>query len=172
MSSVKTERQPVTRRHLLKRLDVTGPAPNVNAEDGARLRRDQLLDLGGIDVVAQGVDVAEDRGHALPLQSMGSRDEREGGHDDLAGQPARLRHDLQGRRTIADGDAVPHPKKPGYTRLQLTDVGSVVREPVAVQHHLDPSRQPRAISDVGPANVQWLLERRAPAKESQARRAA
>ena len=58
-------------------------AEQVNHQDGPGARGDLVLDLGGIEVVSQWIDVHEYRTGAGAADAAGGGEEGEGGQDDL-----------------------------------------------------------------------------------------
>ena len=157
--------QPSAVGDLLQRLDVAGSPPQVDGDDPGGLRGDQLFDLGGIDGVGDGIDVAEDRGDLLPLQTVGGGDEGEGGDDDLAPHPQRAHGDFEGDGAVAHGDAVPGAGQLGDAPLELPHEGAVVAQPVPVEHFPQPPEEVFPVADIWLADVQGFLEKRLPAEK-------
>ena len=80
------------------------------------------------------VDIAEYRRDLLPLERVRRGNESKRRHDDFAREAERSDGDLQSNRGIAHGDAVSDANECGKFGLELLDIGTIVREPVTVQH--------------------------------------
>jgi hypothetical protein len=137
----------------------------VNRDDRLRPGGDAALDVGGVEVEAQRVDVGEDGGRAAARDGLRRRKEREGRADDLVAAPDARRvedeHDRVG--AVGDADRVLDPEtrcrlllearnlgaedetaaleRPCERRLQLGDEGRVLRPDVNVRNrrHWRPS---------------------------------
>jgi len=169
VGSVVHQAQLVPVRDLLQRLNRTGPAPHVHAENARGARRNQAFHLCRIQVVRSRIDITKDGRDLLPLERMRRGHKGEGGHDDLACQAQSTAGDLQGHGGVTHGDAVSHPDQVGNTLLELAHVGAVVAEPAAVQHVIEPFVEPAAVANVGPTNVERLGKGRPAAHQGQSR---
>ncbi len=135
-----------------------GVSPQVHAGQRAGVLVDQLPGVLGVDVPGLLVDVAEDRGDALPQQGVRRRDEGEGRQHDLAAQPEGTDEHLQGDGGVAGGDGVPHPCGLSEAFLELLDQRAETRQPAAVERTPDAFHDPIGIEHVGAAHVQRFGE--------------
>src|SRR5207237_870182 len=129
MGRIEEQRETMVSSERLERLDRAGPAPQVDANDGRRARRDHALDGARADVVGLWIDVAEDRPDAKPLERMCRRDECKGRNENVPRESQSLSDELQSHRPIADGEAVSHPQIVRELRLELSHQRAIVGQP-------------------------------------------
>ena len=140
--------QPVARGNVAQRAHVGRLPEDVYRHDGAGARRDQALDTGRVDVVADSVDVGEHRDR-VPVQDGGGA----GGHgpgrgDDLV---ARLHADGadagdQARGPGVDGHRMAHAEVFGGLRLQSAHARAAHEE---FSRRADVGGQHAAADDLG-----------------------
>jgi hypothetical protein len=169
MGGVEHEREPVFIGNASQGLDVATTAPEMNSDQSAGSSRDQSLNPFWIDVVRSGVDVAEHRRNALPLQRMRSRDKRERGHDDFTGESSRPHRYLQTYRSVTDRDAVSYAKSLSELPLEFLDVRSVVGQPTIVEDRVDTLQESASVADIGASDVEFLLKYRTTTEYGQIR---
>ena len=139
----------------------------MNGDDACGAWCDHALDLFGVEGVCPRVDVAKDRGDLLPLQSVCRRDKRKRRNDHLAGHIQRPDGQLQGHGSVTCGDTVPCPGHFGDFLFKFLDVVTTVGQPPAIEDVVDACQQTLAIADIGPSNIQFVVERRLAAKDRQ-----
>jgi len=126
LAAVLDEEETVLRCDLEQGLDVRALPVEADRDDAARLLRQHLLDLPGVDVVSQRLDVDEDRRGASERDHLGCRDEGEGRRDDLVPGTHPVRHQRE-QESIGSGGAaegVPDSHVRGQTALQFGPLGS------------------------------------------------
>ena len=131
---IKQELQVSPARNRFQCVDVARAAPDMYADDAAGAGRNHFLDLRRVEVMGFGVDIAEDRRNFLPLKGMRRGDKSERRHDYFSGQPERTYCNFQRNRGIAHGNAVTRPSELDDAFLEIPDVGTVIRQPIAVKH--------------------------------------
>lgn len=135
-------------------------APEVHPDDAAGARGNHPPHRFRVQVVGERINVGEHGRNALPIQRVGRCDERIGRNDDFASQTQRTDDDLQRDGAIAHGDAVFHAAIYGDAVFKLLYQRAVIAEPVAVEHLTGIPQECFAITDVGAAHMQRLVEGR------------
>ena len=102
------------------------------------------------------VDIAKYWCDFLPLERVRRSNESERRHDNLACEAECPNGDLQSNRGIAHGDAVADADECGKFGLELLDIRTVVREPIAVEHVIDTRQEMLPIADIRPPDVDFL----------------
>jgi hypothetical protein len=113
------------------------------------------------------VDIAKDRRDPEPLQRVGSGDEGERRHDNFAFETKRTNHDFERHRRVTRRNAMLHASQFDNALFKIDDVWPIVGEPSSIEYVVNSIRKLLPVADVWPANVQWLLERRAAAKKGE-----
>ena len=135
---VKQQAQTVAMRDRGQRADVTRVPPDVDPDDAGRLRRDGCFHRPRVEGVGGGVDVAEDRGDAMPLQRVCRGHKREGGDNDLTVQFQRADGEFQRDGPVRDCDTMADAEQCGHALLELFQHRTVVGQPAAVEHVRQP----------------------------------
>ena len=84
------------------------------------------------------IDVAEDRGQALPEKDVGRGHEGERRDDDLAGQAGGADGDVEPDSAVRHGNRVAHAEPRRQGLLELLNVRPVVRQPASVEQVVQP----------------------------------
>ncbi len=140
LGRVLDEFQPMLFREGLKRRVVGHLTKEVDSDDGSGARRDGLLDLGGIDIISDRIDVGKDRRGPHQSDGLGRADPGEGCSDDfVAGaDPEPAQGHFQGHGAAGDRDAVEGlgraAEKFSESSLQFVDFRTI--DEAAVRHDL------------------------------------
>src|SRR5262249_16391495 len=130
----------------------------VDSDNPRGPRRDHFLDAGRVQGVRLRIDVGEDRRDFLPLQSVRGGDEGEGGNDHFAAQVQGPDSDFQGQGAVAGRDTVAHVQQVGHALLELTDVGTAVGEPTAVEDVVEAVVELLPVADIGGTDMHRLVK--------------
>lgn len=126
----------------------------MNADDSGSARSNHALDLSGIDVVGLAVNIAKDGRDFLPLERVGGGNERERRDDHFARQAKGADGNFQRDRGVAHRHAIAHTKELRKALLEILHVGTVIGQPVAVQHVRDALHKTFTIANIWTADVQ------------------
>ncbi|MNN36447.1 hypothetical protein D3C81_1503450 [compost metagenome] len=102
MGGIVDDLQPVRIRHSLNALNVARYPVTVHRQDRGGGRRDRLFDPLGVEVLADRVDVHENRFEVVPEQRMRGSHKRIRGGDHFTGNAQRLQRRHQRQRAVAE----------------------------------------------------------------------
>ena len=146
-------------RHRLDPVHVAGVAEDVHRQDRPRLGTDQALDARGVQRVGPGVDVAEDRGDAVPVERMRRGGKRERRGDDLAAvDPESLECDQQRHRPVAAQAEVRRAQVVRQRAAQLLVERPLVGEPPRVPDRGDALLEGVTVGHAGTGDEDGILE--------------
>ena len=140
LGAVLDDLQTVLPAQLQQRVDVAGPAGEVDGDDRLRPRGDQRTDRFGAQVLAHRIDIGDDRGGAAHDDAARRGDEGAGGGDHLvAGADAVAGEDqLQGDGAVGQGNGVPAVAMGGKFLLEFAPLGAgPVVDPVGEEDLFD-----------------------------------